>query len=141
MMGLELHYTSICPGWKQTLYMMVVFQNPIGNSVVYVNHSQISLKVDIYICLEQTTLDTHTHHLLSTVFHGACTHVDTSSISMVCRSFNMRMVFYWAVSIWDGNVGLDCGTGPTELTESCACLSRHFEAPHSTTLQYTTSCT
>ena len=94
----------------ETNTLHVVFQNPIGNSVVFVNHSQLSLKVDICICLEQTTHDTHTPLSFNSIprCNGACTHVDTNLIGMVCRSFSMPMVFYWAISIWDVR---NCGTG------------------------------
>ena len=95
----------------ETNTLHVVFQNPIGNSVVFVNHSQLSLKVDICLCLEQTTHDTHTPPSFNSIprCNGACTHVDTNSIGMACRSFSMRMVYFIGPSLFGtyGTVGLD----------------------------------
>ena len=53
------------------LYIRAVF-NPLCNSVVYVSHSHLSLKVDICICYEQTIHD-FTMVILTSHIEGGCT--------------------------------------------------------------------
>ena len=85
---------------------------------------------------------THTHHFLSTVFHGAMEHVHMliliQSVWYVGHSACAWYIIGPSLFVTYGTVGLDCGTGPTELTERCTCLSGHFD---STALHHTTSCT
>ena len=52
--------------------LRVVFQNPMCNSVVYVIHSHLHLKVDIRLCYEQTIHD-FTMVILTSHKEGGCT--------------------------------------------------------------------
>ena len=55
--------------------LRVVFQNPMCNSVVYVSHSHLPLKVDIRLCYEQTIHD-FTMVLLTSHIEGGCTSLE-----------------------------------------------------------------
>ena len=53
----------------------LAFQNPMCNSVVYVSHSHLPLKVDICICYEQTIHD-FTMVILTSHKEGGCTSLE-----------------------------------------------------------------
>ena len=52
-----------------------VFQNPMCNSVVYVSHSHLPLKVDIRLCYEQTIHD-FTMVILTSHIERGCTSLE-----------------------------------------------------------------